>query len=486
MSTENIENDINEYYRLKSKYDNDNDKNKKKIINNKFLSIKEKKAEFKQLKPKCVNCGKPGGTAFATVVSKDNMGSKFRELRAFCKAVEPCGLNINIAVGNFENINDILKMIDKEIYNSKTDIINDKNKLLFGLITTEKALENFDLQKGIIKDFTDLLEKYLQTYIKITDDPEVKQQLNEEFEKSYVLIQQIRIAIKNFNDTNDISFIRSVGNIYHNELTPVLHQILSLKYKENMIVFNENDNTYHLIQRQYSIKDLEMNSDKYETIVFDTSIQGDKSRITRLPRENSPSLSESSFPESSSSFPDSSPLEPDIIGKPLINEDTGKVTWSNKNYQNVWNNMSSELKTALLTDKEWMQEFMDNCVKLTLRSKLNGDEPIFIPSEQFTEYKEDYIFKTGKSGKGYYLQNKSCVFINPSNLIIPPQLIEDGMYDFGNPVYNDIFNKLDESYKKTLLTLFSVTKDGAKNYSMLENSLADIVKKELKFNSGNF
>jgi hypothetical protein len=112
--------------------------------------------------------------------------------------------------------------------------------------------------------------------------------------------------------------------------------------------------------------------------------------------------------------------------------------------------MNNELKTALLTDREWTQEFMDNCV----RSRL---------------------------------QNKSCEFTNPSNLIIPPQLIEDGMYDFGNSVYNDIFNNLDESYKKTLLTLFSENKsDGTKNYSMLENTLADIVKKELNFNGGNF
>ena len=437
------------------------------------------------MKPKCVNCGKPGGTTFASVFNKEGEAYEtFRELRAFCNAVEPCGLNINIAVGNFENINDILKMIDTEIYNSKTDIISDKNKLLFGLMTTEKALENFDLQRGVIKDFTELLEKYLQTYINITDDPETKQKLNEELEKSYLLIQQIKIAIKNFNETNGINFIRSVGNIYHNELTPVLNQILRLKYKENMIVFNENDNTYHLIQRPYSIKDLEMNSDKYETVVFNTSIQGDKTRTPRLPRQDQ---SSSSSDQSSSSSSEQSSLEPDIIGKPTINKDRGTVTWSNKNYQNVWNNMGEELKTALLTDKEWMQEFMDNCVKLRLRSNLTGDEPLFIPSEQFTGYKEGYTFKTGKSGKGYYLQNKPCEFINPSNLIIPPQLIEEGMYDFGNSVYNDIFNKLDESYKKTLLALFSQNKeDGTKNYSMFENTLADIVKKELKFDGGNF
>jgi hypothetical protein len=59
------------------------------------------------------------------------------------------------------------------------------------------------------------------------------------------------------------------------------------------------------------------------------------------------------------------------------------------------------------------------------------------------------------------------------------------MYDFGNPIYNEIFNKFDESYKNTLLSLFSI-EDGSKNYSMLENTLSDIVKKKLKFDRGNF
>ena len=439
---QSVENNINEYYRLKSKYDNDNEKNKKKILNNKMLGMKEKKAEFKELKPKCVNCGRPGGTTFASVMSKDNTGAKFRELRAFCKATEPCGLNINIAVGNFENINDILKMIDGEIYTAKNEIIIDKNNLLFGLITTEKALSNFDLQKATIKDFTDLLETYLQIYIKLTDDPETKAKLNEEVEKSYLLIQQIKTAIKNFNETNSIEFVRGGVEVYNEELRPVLNQILKLKYKQNMVVFEESSNTYHLVQRAYSIKDLEMNNDKFETIVFDTSVQPSTVKKRRLIVDSS----------SSTESLDNSDT-PDIIGKPEIKQVdhfNQTVTWSNKNYQTLWNKMNNELKTALLSDVEWLQEFMDNCVKARL-------------------------------------QSKSCEFTNPSNLIIPPQLIDDGMYDFGNKVYNDIFNNFDESYKNTLLSLFSTNpEDGVKNYSMLENTLADIVKKELKFNRGNF
>jgi len=442
-SNQSVENNINEYYRLKSKYDNDNEKNKKKILNNKMLGIKEKKAEFKELKPKCVNCGRPGGTTFASVVSKDSMGAKFRELRAFCNATQPCGLNINIAVGNFENINGILKMIDGEIYTAKNEIINDKNKLLFGLITTEKALENFDMQKATIKDFTGLLETYLQIYIKLTDDPETKAKLNEEVEKSYLLIQQIKTSIKNFNESNGIEYIRGAVEVYQDDLRPVLNEILKLKYKENMVVFDESDNTYHLIQRTYSMKDLEMNNDKYETVVFDTSVQAaPPSAIKKRKLVIESSSTETNDTTTSSDI--------DIIGKPTIDEEDGTVTWSNRNYQGLWNKMNNELKTALLSDKEWLQEFMDNCVKARL-------------------------------------QSKSCEFSNPSNLIIPPQLIEDGMYDFGNQVYNDIFNKFEESYKNTLLSLFSVNpEDGSKNYSMLENTLADIVKKELNFSRGNF
>ena len=432
VENESVENNINEYYRLKSKYNNDNEKNKKKILNNKMLSIKEKKAEFKQLKPKCVNCGKPGGTTFASIISKESDGGKFRELRAFCNAVEPCGLSVNIAVGNFENISSVLKTIDEEIYTAKNEIINDKNRLLFGLTTTEKVLENFDLQKDSIRDYTNLLENYLQIYIKITDDPERKEKLNSELEKSYLHIQSIKDALYRFNETNSIEFVKSAVEIYQNQLRPVLNEVLKLKYRENTVVFDESDNSYHLIQRNYSIKDLEINNDKYETVVFETSIQGDKTRVTRVEKAK----------------PDTSEDTPDIIGKATINEETGAITWSNKNYQSLWSKMNNELKTALLSDREWMQEFMDNCVRTRL-------------------------------------QNKSCEFTNPSNLIIPPQLIEDGMYDFGNPVYNEIFNKFDESYKNTLLGLFS-TEDGSKNYSMLENTLSDIVKKQLKFDRGNF
>jgi hypothetical protein len=430
MSEDSVENKINEYYRLKSRYDEENQKIKNKIRNNKELSLKEKKSEFQQLKPKCVNCGKPGGTTFASVINKNNkVSDQFRELRAFCKAVEPCGLKINIAVGNFDNINTFLKEIQDEINDYKKDIIRDKNKLLFGLLTTTKALENFDTQKEGITDFTNLLQVYLEDYIKITDNAEDKQKLGEELEKSYLDIQEIKICIENFNRTNDVQYVRDAVNIYVTNLKPKLAIILNLKYKENKIWYDDNDETYHLIQNKYTIKDLEINIGKYETVVFDTSLQGPNN----IPKKRSLVI-ESSTPD-----------EEDIIGQPTFNEDDS-VTWSNKNYQTLWNKMNNKLQNALLSDREWLQEFMNNCVKARL-------------------------------------EGKPCQFTNPSNLIIPPQILDDGNYDFGNTIYNNFFNKLGKGYHNILLKLFT-EKDGVKDYSNFEYQIGTMLAKELDFGKG--
>ena len=436
MSEDSVKNKVNEYYKLKSRYEEENQKNKNKIRNNKELSLKEKKQEFQQLKPKCVNCGKPGGTTFASVINKNNnLSDQFRELRAFCKAVEPCGLNINIAVGNFDNINIFLKEIQDEIDDYKKAIISDKNKLLFGLLTTEKALENFDTQKEGITDFTNLLQVYLEDYIKITDNAEDKQRLGEELEKSYLDIQEIKISISNFDRTNDVQYVRDAVNIYVTNLQPKLAVILKLKYKENKIWYDDNNETYHLIQNRYTITDLEINTGKYETVVFDTSLQG-----SNTPRDMSQPKKRSLIVESST------PDEEDIIGQPTFNED-GSVSWSNKNYQMLWDKMNNKLQNALLSDREWLQEFMDSCVKARLESK-------------------------------------ACNFTSPSNLIFPPQILDDETYDFGNSFYNDFFNKLGAGFHSRLLKLFITEKDGTKNYTPLENELQRMIIQDLEFGKG--
>jgi hypothetical protein len=216
-----IENNINEFYKLKSKYETEINKNKKKIINNTTLSKKEKQQEFKKLKPKCINCKRPGGTLFSI---KNNEKENFRELKAICGILtDPCNLNITIQVSKYELLQNLLKEIEIEIKDNKNKIINDKNQLLFGFITSETALEKFDELKDNISTYSSLLEHYLDLYLQITDNKEFKIETDDSIERSYEMIKQIKESIHQFNLTNNTQFVRDAVILYTSNLKPLLN-----------------------------------------------------------------------------------------------------------------------------------------------------------------------------------------------------------------------------------------------------------------------
>jgi hypothetical protein len=443
---EYIENSINEYYKLKSNYENEINKHKKNIINNASLSWKEKKIEFQKLKPKCFNCKRPGGTIFSI---KLDISTKNRHLKAICGVIaNPCNLNIDIELGSYEEVPYILKDTEKDINGLKLNIIDDKNKLLFGYIRTDAALNNFNEIKSQISELTTILEDYLNEYNNVADNKERNDKLNESIEMSEIYIVQLKESIKQFNETNDIHYVNDALEIYNTNLKPLLKEIMNLKYRENMVWYNEDENTYHLIQNKYTISDMQVNLVNESVKQFNVGMGTTQQPTNKNKNKNKKATQQLIIEDEEESQPQTQiPATMNINANENINVPTidknGNITWSNPEYQKIWDATSSKFKNALLTDHEWLQEFMDSCV----------------------------VLKQNK---------KPCKFIPPSNLILPPQILDDGKYDFGNGIYNDVFNKLDKSYQTTLLGVYSV-KNGVKNYKMLEDALGNIVAKELSF-----
>jgi hypothetical protein len=441
--SEYIENSINEYYKLKNNYENEINKQKRNIINNPSLSWKEKKIEFQKLKPKCFNCKRPGGTLFS--IKHDNTTNN-RHLRAVCGVIaNPCNLNIDIELGKYEELPFILKDTENEINEIKLNIIENKNKLLFGYITAETILNSFNEIKIELAENVAVLEDYLEEYNNIVDNKERQAKLKEKIELSEIYIVQLKAAIKQFNESNDVNYVNDAVDIYNTSLKPLLKEIMNLKYRENMVWYNEDDNTYNLIQNRYTISNLQVN-------LLNESVKQFNVGMTTMPFDNKkqkqkqkpkPKLIIESDSENEIEAEAKAEVENIVNTNVPVIDKNGNVTWSNPEYQKLWDAMSSKLKSALLTDREWLQEFMDSCVS----SKQN---------------------------------KKQCKFITPDNLILPPQILDDGQYDFGNEVYNNIFNKLDKSYQNTLLGVYSI-KDGKKNYKMLEDALGNIIAKELSF-----
>jgi hypothetical protein len=274
---EDVNEAINEFFKLKSKFEESNEIQKKRILDNQSLSKKEKRREFLSLKPKCINCEQPSkvGTFFSiTYHPSDKKIDKYRIFKSSCgNLANPCNLNIEINVGVYESIDKLANLIQSYIIETKNEIIKDKNNLLFGLETTENAIELFESNKDYINEFTLLYEKYIDKWIKITDNPDEKKELNEAILTLYENIDKIKLCIQQMNETNDIRFAKDAATIYYTIIEPLSQKIQKLKYNENYVYYNEETGMYHLVQHKNKIEDLLITSFVSKVVSFDIGIK---------------------------------------------------------------------------------------------------------------------------------------------------------------------------------------------------------------------
>ena len=437
-----VKESLNEYFKLKQKYEAAIAANKKRIINNPTLSKREKRSEFMKLKPKCISCKRPGGSVFKILFNdEDSIDDSYREYNAQCGIISnPCNLKIKIRCGRTEFISDILKSMEDAVKEIKNEIIDDKNKLLFGYLKTEEALDKFDYSKEDVSSYSSLYEEYLIKYNNIVDNEDKKRELEEAITNSYIQINQIKECIKKSDETGNKTFISDAIQIYDTTLIPTLSTIRNLKYNESFVWHNEDTNSCNLIQNKYSISNLLFSSFQSSVISFDIGYDSKKSRMIIESRD-----------------------------EPIYSKGEDDIAWNIPEYTRLWELLPIKFKNVISPDNEWMKEFMFKCVN------------------------------DRKKGKG-------CEIVAPKNLIIPPNKIEnvktsssqdgsqDGstvspplgpQYDFGVQIYSDEFNKLEPSLQNTYLTLFSV-KDGVKNYNMLIDSMNRLVAKATGFDRGYF
>ena len=400
---------VNEYYKLKSNYESLIEKDKKKILNAKDLSLREKRNEYEQIKHKCVNCKRPVGSVFTV---KYNSETDSRELRAVCgDKINPCPLNIFINLGYFETYSESITDIENIIKSDKNRIITYKNDLLFGYISTEEALAKFEGIKSNISDYSKILSHELTQYNEIIDNSEEKKQLQAKTVESFDNINKIKDSIERYNNTNNTQFVKDAVDLYVGTLMPQLKEIMGLKYKYCQVELLD-DNNYHLIQKKNTIDQLEYALSEPSVNSFVVGMtKAKQTKKNRGPLSNKPItlkrkpvVVESSSENEGENEVEEQPLPQPSEG-PVFNED-GTVTWNDTSYQNIWNNLTPQYKNALLQDHQWLEDTINQYVKDRKEGK---------PRE----------------------------FVHPMNLIIPPQILDDGSYDFGNPVYNNIFK-----YKK--------------------------------------
>ena len=265
---------LNTYYSLKSEYEDNVDKLKKKIMANKTLSSKEKHKEFQKMKPKCINCNRPVGTIFDIRFQKE---VESRIAKAMCgDRTNPCALNIELNLGMIMNIEDELHYSETKIRDIRREIIKDKNDLLFGYVSAPDAIAKFDKIKEKMADANASYEIILNTYMSIVDNKPVQEKINKLLLDTYADIQSSHELVNKYEREQNVDFINDLVTMYITRLTPKLVELRQLLYPYNAV--EKYDSECVLIQRKMEIAqmELDMATNPRGVIHFDV---GDKVKL---------------------------------------------------------------------------------------------------------------------------------------------------------------------------------------------------------------
>lgn len=268
---------LNEYFRLKYDYEFNIMSRKKIIINKTTLSNREKRAQFKKLKHNCIICRRPGGCVFKTTYfPEDEKSISYRLLSAVCVCVPPCNFNIKLEIGETEQLPHMLNNIQEKMKNDKSIIINEKNKLLFGNTNTEAALEKFSDIKDSINHYSSLYEIYLDLYNNIIENKEKKQLFDELMQQLYTDISKIKEYIKLMNIEDNSQLAKDAVSIYVNSMIPLLEKIREIKYDETKVIHEDSTNTCNLLQNKYSIANLSFTNFENKVVSFNLDSETNK------------------------------------------------------------------------------------------------------------------------------------------------------------------------------------------------------------------
>jgi len=272
-----VEKAIDNFYKLKGRYDIKYNNAKLRIIrSDDALSVK--KEAVKKIKPKCVNCKRDVGTRFST---------NDRHLRAVCgDEANPCKLNIDIKLGLSNQFTDIQDEISADLNTAKIKIIETKLLLLFGLITEEQMAEGFtqlkttyksliEAENTVKKELSDqqlVLQSEMMPGTAVAVEEEQKIQRKTLAKANEIalggFISNFRSLIKEYeaDESADTKLAKMTDaiDLYLQNILPTLAIIRNLLYSVNTVI--QEKKQYKLVQLKSSLREQVFDIEKPEII----------------------------------------------------------------------------------------------------------------------------------------------------------------------------------------------------------------------------
>lgn len=255
QNTEDINEILNEFYKLKDKYGKTYyEKYVKKIVQATNKSNKEKKREFSSLpKPECINCQRNVGTLFSITNDQNEFRRQF--VIKCGDIAEPCPLDIQFFYGTRISYEDEIKEQTKTLDKIKDEIVIEKNNAIFGYISPALASIVFSKSQYDLKDIMSMTGYIIEKNILVNHNPAKKEllhKLQDELQREY--LESYKGFMQRFVQENNVDFCKDAVQVYVNEIVPKLKEIQRLKYAINNVEYDAGAHTFHLFQRPNSLE----------------------------------------------------------------------------------------------------------------------------------------------------------------------------------------------------------------------------------------
>jgi hypothetical protein len=222
---------LNEYFRIKSKYQAAERKLKAKIYD-KHVNKRAAKREILSIKPPCVKCKRAVGTIFSR--------KKYRYAATCGDAQNPCPLRIELYVGTIMPIEYMVYLIKEDVDTMKETIIRQKLDTLFNYINEEKSVELFKKEMESYTSNSMTYKELLDKQNALFYDEHKRELIEKKMGVMFETIESNRVLLDEYLKTGNKEVLKTAVDIQIKELIPESRNLRMLKYEVMELLSEEN------------------------------------------------------------------------------------------------------------------------------------------------------------------------------------------------------------------------------------------------------
>jgi hypothetical protein len=254
---------LHSFYYFKTIFEQSKFSMKDQLQINPTTSWKQIQKQFKNTKFPCINCKRRVNTIFTVQTQKvESQDIPVRKYLAICGDSEsPCDFHIEFEIPISRRIDQEYLLTIEKVNQIQRQIIIAKNNVVFGMITPNEAVKQFEEFKQEMEKYNLLKEQYMNQLIFLINNPVKKKDLKEKLNEFYTNVSEYKTLVE--KHIREDEPIETANAYFRDTLLPSSSALSELKYSTREVIEDTPDRKIYSTT-EYDLSKLEIPSEIHE------------------------------------------------------------------------------------------------------------------------------------------------------------------------------------------------------------------------------